>query len=914
MSYLQTILADGNSDAERKARVALQPRDKYGRWVTTGAALFAGISLPNGSSKSVRGKAIGGSADQPGKIRMLVGKGYEADGIKPNTVLTVDPTNGELFTGATIDVNYLKKKGIDPNIKADLPSDLANQPQTLKSMDPKPADALDVSLATDGLTPAEDAPLRKERDAQPVAKLAPALAAKAAEGSDVNAIVKKAEAGDTTKTPDAVDSAIADIMSDVAYNGDTTKNIDDLIDAAMAKPAADGLPGTPEIPVTIVKAPDGTTKKFLDEIKRGNVIRNSKGEEIGAVLDTPALFTTPKGEKGYMFHIVTPSGEIKQQRLPKDTGLFTDKKSRDSKGLPAAPAKGVPTKPTAAPEKPVTPTPTPTPAPAPTPTPEKPVAKPKTTTKVKPAAAPKAEVVALPNRTDDGQDIAPTTKSDEELRAKKINNLVDQNGNLIKVLNDKGKPVTIEDPNAIVNALLEENPNAKIKPNGAIVVERGTHTDNDGKKYKYEVSVERTVGNQFMERFTLYNEDGSVAYDFYNSDYKDSFHAFYGKANGLRKTRDLILGKTIPGGKGVDAEGIPVEKELRSYFGPNKTIENRLKYMRKTNDINNWRLLSPKENARKYLVGRARLLNKSDNGKDKGNQFGNVRRSFVASIYEAVDLKDNELIKERIVQALGRLPDNEESRKLLVDTLRADITERYKGTPREKELQTLPLFMDTYLKSVEKDLRDRPTVPFVSEDGVTPVKPGDKVRFINNEGDMVIGTVVKLNSKSGKAGGYKDTAKIKFGNQTVDNLQTRNMLHVDETADVTDYAPWVRGEEKLKRRANELGIDFEEYMARRNADPTYDPATDGPLTEDAGSPYIGDSGISGDESPVNAIENKVPGDAHYDENGGYLGSIIDIQEVPATDGGDPGYAVTYLTPEGAQVTEVLEKGDVRGPK
>jgi hypothetical protein len=171
---LETILADGNSSAARRARARLQPRDKKGRWVTTGAALFANIA----GIGRVDGKAIGGTATKKGeknKIRMLVGKGYESKGIPADTVLEVDPKNGELDTKIKLNRDFLKRKGIDPDLQHTLPKSLAEQPENLEDMNPQPADDLDIELANGGLTDEEDKDFRAERDQEPLAKLPPGM-------------------------------------------------------------------------------------------------------------------------------------------------------------------------------------------------------------------------------------------------------------------------------------------------------------------------------------------------------------------------------------------------------------------------------------------------------------------------------------------------------------------------------------------------------------------------------------------------------------------------------------------------------------------------------------------------------------------------------------------------------------------
>lgn len=872
MSDLKVLVADGNSAAARRARVKLQPRDKKGRWVPTGAALLAAIRGLNGIAKKYKMKAIGGTATSKGeknKIRALLLQDAPELGLKKNTVLEVDPKNGELESKIKLDRDYLKKKGIDPDLQHTLPKSIAEQPQDVSDMNPQPADDLDIELANGGLTDDEDKDFRKEREQEPLGKLPPGL--ETLEDSEVNKLVETQPSDGSPIDGDYSDSIVVDAMREGFYGG--KPNIDELVDEAAAAPE----------------------EVSIKDLKPGDVI------SLGKQGNKRVVEVKPVGDRGEVELYVDDNGRIaKVGRLPGGAGVQRVRKAGSAQERPATEK---PEKPKAT-RKPKAETPKP-----------KPTRKP--TRKVK--KAPKSEEVNKPNRKDDGKMIAPSSKSVEELREKKINNLVDQDGKLLKVLNDKGKARAVEDPNAVIDALLEENPNAKIKEDGTVVMERGEFTDTDGKKYTYEVGVQRTVGNQFMERYTIKDpETGEVLYDFYNADYKDSFGGLYGKTSGLTRTRDLLLGKDIPGNKGTNSEGVPLDKEIANYFGPGKNIDQRLKYLRKTKDMNAWRLVTPEENIRKFLQGRSRLLNKSDN--DSANyksQFGNVRRSFVASTFEAIDLRDNELIKERLVQLLGRLPNTKESVDSLISTLKLEISERYKGSPREKELQTLPVNMKKFLEDVQFDLRARDEVPFVSEDGVSTVKVGDKVRFINNEGDMVVGEVVKLNAGSGKNGGFKDTARVKFGNQTVDNLQTRNMLHTEE--DVTDYAAWVRNDEKLERRAEELGIDFEEYKRRKEDNPDFDPGDGEHAPADAGAPYLGEEGEEGNAgsdvpSFDKAAEELLSGDPLYNEDGDYIGTVIAAQEVPAKDGGEPGIAVKYLDTDGSEKVEVLDRGEVRSPK
>jgi hypothetical protein len=175
----ETILADGNSAAARRARVKLQPRDRKGRWIPTGASIFAMIKGLGGSGvKKYNLKAIGGTATKKGeknKIRALLTADAPDLGLRKNTVVEIDPANGELDTQIKLDRDFLKRKGIDPDLQHTLPSTLGKKFDKVEDINPKPADDLDIELANNGLTDDEDKDFRAERDQEPLAKLPPGM-------------------------------------------------------------------------------------------------------------------------------------------------------------------------------------------------------------------------------------------------------------------------------------------------------------------------------------------------------------------------------------------------------------------------------------------------------------------------------------------------------------------------------------------------------------------------------------------------------------------------------------------------------------------------------------------------------------------------------------------------------------------
>jgi hypothetical protein len=596
---------------------------------------------------------------------------------------------------------------------------------------------------------------------------------------------------------------------------------------------------------------------------------------------------------------------------------------------------------------------------------KRPIVTPSVATPKKPKPAPKKPIFNKQRINqlkrqfkDDGKDIAPAAKSPEAMREKSIQNRIDEEtGELLYVADKKGKPRTINSPNAIVDAIFEENPNAKINADDGIVIERSTFTDTDGTQYRYEVVIERTKGNQFMERYVFSDpKTKEVLFDFYNHDYKDSFAAFYGKGNGVVVTRDFFLGRTVPGKKGVDASGVPRDTELRSYFGPNKTIKNRIKFLEKKYGAGRVpRIISPEKNATRFTDGHERLLNMSDTrtGKDGQNStLATVARGFVADIYEAIETRDLALIQEAYKQALGRLPDNDKSSKLLLDTIKAGITERFKGTKDYAAYVQIPNQLAALFVQSDLDIRDLAQIPFVSQDGVTPVKIGSYVQFFNNEDGISVGRVTRLIDGSGKNGNYKDTVAIQFADQVVPNLQTRNMqiipeddldLTVFDNDDLlTNYIGQLQGEEMVRVR---LGNPPPPPAGNSGATPPPPPPpaakalpkpkityadsanreTDSADSEpddildsgDAGSPYLGSDGTDGTDGASETetstlVENLDAGDSIYDpEDGSLLGEVLVVELVSR----DPDeYDITYESPEGEEFLITLKAGELNGPK
>lgn len=931
----------GLNDGANKGFWRIQPRDDEGQWIEMGADVLFRFRTGKGSLVVATEKGVYvGPAGRPGMARVMIPADTES-GLKAG-VYEVESRNLQQFkaiiptkTGKGTSAGSRKDKfGRPVKTLADskLPTveDLVSKVQKITDEDKR--------LAKGELSPEERDAEKDGRDKSPIADLPAGFEAENPEkvkellresgiepdefdkkpttNKDLGRLVpedgtmeqgpdgslvpkskiktatfKRDANGDLVESDDAVENAVSDVMGKVAF-GDDVPDLDSLINAAKSPPK---------------DAPANQTKKrYPIELEPGMVVRD-KGVNF-VVQDTPKrVGTTKEGRNVTSFNVIEEGKkEVRSVRVdgsePVDVLVGPDNKTPIKRDV-VSPEVAKPATPEA-PSKPSTP---------------------------KPPSNRKARVnQLLKKHKDDGKDIAPAAKSREELYDKVITNEIDpETGELIEIADADGNPRPLNSANAIEDAIFEENPNAKIRPDGSIVIERGKFTDTDGKEYAYEVRVDRTQGNQFMERYIFSDpETKEVLYDYYNSDYKDSFSALYGKSNGVVVTRDFFLGRTVPGNKGVDAEGVPNDKELRSYFGPNKTIANRVKYLlKKQGTRRESRILTPEANRRRFLDGYGLIYNMADTrtGKDgKNSTLGTVARGFVANIYELIGDKDVEVISAAFKQAMGRLPDNDESTTELLNSFKEGIKENFAGTPDYPSIIQLPRLLAAALVQEDLDIRNISKIPFVSQDGVTPLLPGSYVQFFNNEDGVSVGRVVRLVAGSGKNGNYKDTVVVKFADKTVPNLQTRNMKPLtDEELDLTvvdndnlltNYVGQLEGEEMREVR---LGIDYRDALNRKEDSPDSGP-DDIRDSGDASAPYLGSDGESGDAPSGSGggipVEELTPGDALYSADGEFLGTVIDVQPVPSADGGEPGYAVAYSTPEGDEGLDVLDAGEIRSPK
>jgi hypothetical protein len=958
----------GFNDGANKGFWRHQPRDHKKRWMEMGAearALFKKLRADGTVEEfSAIGKVVGstGSADQ---ARILI-KG------NPNLKDGVYAVNSDSLESikAQLSAEYLKSQGIDPNadkfgndVGGLVPQDLA----TTETADITPGD---LNLADGGTATPEGKEMSQYKDS---------AEGKARDAADANGSPAPA----TPAAPgDSHDQAIANAWNDAMNGG--TPTVDIVINAAQGpsdggaktKKLIDLNPGDQIVDkngnivtyvtskdagngrseITFTKA-DGTTAKTIAASNTNFNVAPKKAAPAPA--STPAAKSVTKVQVDQIDNFADQVANDPNID-PAVKQSFDDLVSRLDNGedVSSDDAKAVLDQVKAHFGKSTSPKKTPT------------VVAPKKAAPTIPPVEKKsaAEIAKAKGRIDDGGDVALNTNGldDNALRDLELNTpLLDENGKPVRDPNNPKK--IIQDPNAIVNAILEKFPDAKVQgDNNKIILERSEWTDPvTGKKYAFEMGLSRTYGNQFVQHYKFTDAATGEVKDFQLADYKDSFAGIFAKRNGLLTMRGHLLGETRPGTK--------ITREISTYFGPNKDLNQRLKYFRKGSDKFGWAFLTPEENISKFLEGTDRKLNMSmvqtgigPDGEPR-YQFGNVLRGQVSPFWDALESKNYEDMKWRITQLLGRMPDSPDSRKLLTDTLRKGIVSRFAGQSNAKGFHTYANLLDMYMKSNKVDLRDVNRTPYVYGDGNTVAKLGDKVVYFPNEKDHSVGQIIAFNAGSGKNGQYHDTVRVQFADGTsVDLLQTRNMFPAGPTSefgnpDLTNYTANAKLDEKLALRKALLGPALDVFNQKRSGETPAEqkPSDTTPIDPNAANPnasqpYLGSNGKpanssgtqtsdsstatpvvntgtpaadatpavdntpAADATPAAPVDGNVtqlqPNDSFYGSNGDYLGVVVETQEVPAADGGAPGLAVFYIDENGNEQVEVVEKSENRSPK
>jgi len=544
---------------------------------------------------------------------------------------------------------------------------------------------------------------------------------------------------------------------------------------------------------------------------------------------------------------------------------------------------------TSAPTTPATPTQYKTPAPTPkAPKHPKPVKK-----------SPKAKPIGTPD--DDGKPIKGDNKTDadvEAMRNRKLENAIDADGNPVyakdvngNILTDKkGRPIPLQDTDAILAALRADYPDAKLDNFGNIVVHREKYKADDGSEKMFEVLVHMNTGGKIGLSMRFTDPATGEVEHLIHHDERDSYMGLHGKTNGIQALIDIVQGKKPntdrkTATRGYNTAGLTDYRQRAEYF------------------VRQGRLLTQGQVWDKYLSGMAEEINTSMGG--KGKAYLTKRRSEVASAAEALRQGDRETFFQRVRAAVGHTPVHPSQRAEMRKAIR-DYLEREMPAMSARERTILAQYVDRHLtrrgELVDPTGRD---VPFVSRE-TRKLEPGLWVDYVNNFGEKSRGRVVSLDEPQLNDAGteYYDNVTIEFANgERVSMLTSQNMIPVppkeQAKAAPSKYIKNVQGEEMRRRRREQLGI-----TAAR---------TTGVLR------FLEDVKAEEAEMAENAnktggkIEDLGAGDTLFSKDGDPLGPII--EKIPIVGkSGNPGYAVIFENADGEEVQVRLPLGEFRGPK
>lgn len=379
----------------------------------------------------------------------------------------------------------------------------------------------------------------------------------------------------------------------------------------------------------------------------------------------------------------------------------------------------------------------------------------------------------------------------------------------------------------IKRAALAVNPNAKIKPDGSIVMYRGTHLEEvgpaAGKSRTLEISFKDNGDSSFTTIINVADPETGVSQEYWHYMPKHSFAAMMGDENtesaGIQRLLDNWFFRDIPNN--------PYHKnparnaQLIERFGG---IEGSIAKFRsgdfmkilsnKKADDRSFKLRTPLEHAMFALGGRDTRLNNSL------KNWWTVGRKERGSIFEALDGNDNAYAAALFRTYLNSIPDTKEARATVEQYLTGAISQKF---PKVRGSQ-IKSMLSNAMSQVKSGLPEAglPIRAHMTRDGVH-IKGGDVVQWTNNTEGTVVGQISFLqrveNPDDGKYS-YSDFAVVTFADGHTERLNTKNMTLAASAEDVasdpnmlddllTDYSGWVRRDDLKIQRSEEAGFRFD---------------------------------------------------------------------------------------------------------
>jgi hypothetical protein len=691
---LNSLVASiGFNDGANKGFWRVQPREKFGedagQWIEMGAELRMFFKNKRGETASVTGRAVG-STGTPDGVRVLI-QGKDSEGVADG-IYGANTANVRI-ADAIIPDEVLKKQGIEnkPQISKEQEATLP----TLDQLERADITDEDIRLINEGI----DAPEAKEQ-----ASYRKSVEAEEAKGADATETEQPAEPiEDLLVSRDP----IAEVIADIAYNGDTEETLDALIQKIEA---------------------DSDIKKVKGfSLDRGNVIRANDGndytiEDIDFEAKTMKLLTADgRPVTRPMQDPRDPSKQVPTRLFPidpkKEYSVVKGKKGLPKPAKPAPKAE-IPTAPeTNAPEA----TPNAPAAPETPEVPEVPAAE-------APATPAKPQKIgAAKRRADDGKTIKRQEFTPEELEAlrkTKLDPLVNENGESALETDAKGKVRQPRDPNAMLNFLADTYKNSKFNDRGQLVLMRETSSEN-GKNIEWEIRAAITGEKKIAYMFHFKDLDTGEEQTLLHKDARDSVQSLIGKTNGPEVLADILTGK----------ETRKYSPTFDTAVHANDVLERSLyfKYQGRTKTIT--------ESAKYYSTGYAQRINPVN---------GTLLEQEVPSTFEAYQNKDREALEARLRAVFGRLPVDEQTHEEARTAIRELFAERFP----EEDKRSFGMAVTMASKAVQQNLLDTPenrAVPWSSKDKVTSLEVGQVVEYENNIKEKSIVRVIgkqKVNTAS----------------------------------------------------------------------------------------------------------------------------------------------------------------------